>query len=291
LTEPHRLRPLRIGEMLDRAVDVSVRNFPALAAVYLVFSAPAEILPVLFNFRRVDLVQRILDAVSQHGSNLPAEQLAPVGWIHFYHVALWLLAVYVRSALIVAVSARYLGKSASFGAAYRTALRRLLPLVGIDLVYLAFLILELVFAYALLVMLFATHFSPAAVTVAGFVCFVLLEVAVLATLGTQIAYRACLFESANVIGSIMMSVRRILGEHRFTRSLFASNAYAAVVLTATIFSVLTEHEFFSSAIQSEIIRVAVKILVSIASGILCAAFATTFYYDARVRDDGVNLIS
>jgi hypothetical protein len=81
LTEPHRLRPLRIGEMLDRALDVSVRNFPALAAVYLVFSAPAEILPVLFNFRRVDLVQRILDAVSQHGRIFRPSNLRP--WVGF----------------------------------------------------------------------------------------------------------------------------------------------------------------------------------------------------------------
>jgi hypothetical protein len=290
LTESQRLRPLSIGEILDRAVDLSVRNVTTLATIYLAFLLPSEIITALFFGPRVDLVQSALDAWSRHGAKVATAHLAhPSVWVHFFEVGLSLAGLYAKIALVVAVSATYLGANTSFAAAYRIALRRPLPLLGIGLLNFAFLMLAVMPAFLLWFALKASNFAPLLVAIASFACLVLVGLVIIATLVAQLAYCACLFEAANVVCAISTSVRRTLRDHRLPRSIVAATAYIAPTIAAIAFSLVTEHEFSSSSIQSNVTRAALRAFGFVASAILSASFATIFYYDARVRDEGLDL--
>jgi hypothetical protein len=278
--------------MLDRAVDLSVKNFLFLATLYLVYLVPAEIITALLFAPRVDLVQSALDAWFRHGAKASTAHLAHSNvWVHIFVVVASVAGLYAKIALFVAVSASYLGAHTTFIAAYRMAFRRPLPLLGISLLHFTFVMLSAVPLFVLWFGLKAINFAPLPVAIASLVCIGLIELIALATLVAQLAYCACLFEAANIGRAISTSVRRILRNHGLPRSIAVANAYVAPIVAALAFSLMTEHEFSSGSIQSNAARIALRAFGFVASAILCAAFATIYYYDTRIRDDGIDLMT
>ncbi|MGH7708471.1 MAG: hypothetical protein ACREM6_11190, partial [Vulcanimicrobiaceae bacterium] len=129
------LRPLGLGEILDRAVTLSVRSFPLFAAIRVLFQAPYAIAQYEFNRGSYQMLGALLPTAGK-----PADPAAMRAILVQNHpsqvfgviVLVAMLAVPpIFAALTYAVSAAYLGRNPTFKQAIRAGVSRWLPLLGV----------------------------------------------------------------------------------------------------------------------------------------------------------------
>ncbi len=280
------LRPIAIGEILDRAIDLSVRNFPALAGIAAVYAVPLLALnvrnghPVSVNTElavRLGLVERIPIF------NIENSALA-------FSIALgveFILGPLVGVALVSSISSSYLGKRASFVGAYRTAATRLLTILGLSLVY------DLLMFVASLIndeVSVLRHHAPITERIA-FLPFTLAGYVVMSSIWFVGGLTACAIalEAASAPGAILITLRRFGTPRRIAR-LFSSFIVASLVWIGSAFI----GGFLWSFLQSHHVtnRLAIAALTTlpvIVAWILITAFVVIFYFDIRVREEAFDL--
>lgn len=300
------LRPLGLGEVLDRAVTLTVRFFVPLALIYLVFAVPLGFVQ-FFAYRDVfHTLSEITSAIQMQAAggkpvdpNALARSMShastPSGWTAATFVLAFLVGPLPTGALIEAVSAYYVGRSATFGSAYRVGLARWLPLIGVNLLYLAAgVALYVAFTLAALVLIFGAAFLGHAAGIAlgiGVGVAVLAAAfafAVVAALALQTSYFTCVIESEGVVRSFARGLSRIFSRIGLRRALLFGAAYVAIGLGIALVGFAGEaalvaltHSAAVAATYSTILRV-----VTVA---FSTAFVGIFYFDLRVREEGYDL--
>jgi hypothetical protein len=300
------LRPLGIGEMLDRAVSLSVRFFVPLALVWAVFAVPIAVLQYFGTANTANVFATMIDAMS-HAKD-PRTQQAVLqqmsagsafnGYMFAYLALFVVFGPLASGALMRSCSDAYLSRSVPPPfAVYRTALHEWLPLLAIAALWivvggLAYLLWFLVMLIPVMLgVLIGTAVHGLGITVmiaAGILWFaVLLFAGVLAFLAVQVAFYTQLLERPGIIRAFASGIARVAARN-LRRSLGVGFALAAVY--AGFFMVATMGQaLLYGVLRSNVLGTMFSVLLGIAVSVFVAAYAAIYYYDVRVRSEGFDL--
>jgi hypothetical protein len=306
---PPRLRPLGLGEVLDRAVTLCVKHFVPFATINLVYAIPLAVVTYFATKNFQTVLQSLTDLV-QHGeaSGRPASQFEISrafstghgldGWSVLSFAMLLLVAPLPVAALIDATASSYLGRLPTFAQAYRVGFARWLPLVGINLLYLvAAVLLYVVLTLLLVFVIFGLAFLTSALhavgiaidIVIGIVMFVFaLAFGVVAALAWQISFFTCVVEGAPAVTSFRQGLSRVFVGVGLKRSLLIGLAFVAIGLAVTIVDVVGQ-SILVGLLRSAVAGTVYATIVRVATAAFTTAFIAIFYFDLRVREEGLDL--
>ena len=299
------LRPLGIGEVLDRAVTLCVRHFVPLALIFVVYAVPYAVVQ-FFATREVSSFTSTLASVLQspgarRDPHAIANALGAAPHLNGWYPALLALAFFVgplpAAALIVACNAFYFRREVSLVRAYRTALGRWLPLIGVNLLYVvAGIVLYAAVALLAVALVLATIAVTAAlhglgialaVVIALVVGLVALGFFIVAALAVQVSYFTCVVEGTNGIVAFSRGIGRVFGAG-LGRSLLVGAAFFAIAIGIGLVSLLGE-SVVAGVLHSAAAGTAYATVVRVATAAFATAFIAIFYYDLRVREEGFDL--
>jgi hypothetical protein len=301
------LRPLDIGEILDRAVTLFVRRFAVLVLILALVAIPIAIVQYATAPSTAGLladIQRLLSLPPGHPEEQRAvlreltrdNQIGAVGLVLFLLSAV--LSALSTTACIIGVAQAYGGKLPSVREVYRAALLRWAAQLAAGVAYmgLAFgltILLGLtIFVIALAVGALAT-FSRIAAAIVGIpaavvVVAVFFAAVVLLYFAAQMTLVAIALEEPNPIRGIAHGLRRTLSPAIFWRSLLVATVLFAVALAGSLILL-----GIASATSALTHLTALYPVVAVTGGVALNALLTTFVviyaFDIRVRREGYDL--
>jgi hypothetical protein len=297
------LRPLTLGEILDRTAELYRSNFLLLAGISSMYAG------ILLALGLIQIgVQQAMSALHLTGYLIPVTIIGVL--------VLW-LAIFISGGLAIAANTRavgwlHLGESASIGAAYRAILPRAgryLWLMTITY-FLAWFPFVLVYgSYAALVLVYirpTAMFSPHApppdtqrlmVLLVSSVVFLILIVAtlvygILMSLRYALAVPACTVEGLKARAAIRRSIQLSKG----SRGRIFMLGFLALIIQLGLTGI-TQGFFIVVGIQHQgVLPVWMSILQQILAfftntfvGPIYATGFTLFYYDQRIRKEGFDI--
>lgn len=302
------LRPLGVGEILDRAVTLCVRHFPLLALTWGMFAVVVAVLEYFGTQDQSKMYATLADVLkhpSQGGSFdwnaiIAATQNTSAfnGWTAAYLIAIVLFTPLPSAALIAAVSSLYLGAPSSLGEAYRVGLLRFPNLLMYNILwlfcaviaYLAFVFAAIILAFVFVAIaqglhLFGVLFGVVAGMIAGLAA---IAFALLVTLAYEIGICTCVIDRRNFAEAFTWGLSHVFTRAGLGRSLLVGLASAAISIGYIVVS-LTGQAILFGFVHSQALGLAYTAVVDIAGVIFATAFMTIFYYDVRVRSEGFDL--
>lgn len=300
---PFELRPLGLGELLDRAITLCVRSFAVLAAILALVDIPLETVDLMTDPTPPDRLSDIVTTVRNVAAAIPtrppdrAGRAARARAISMPDVRL--VAVDFGEALVaqiatltcaVAAVRAYFGQPPALVRAYRRALRRLPALLACDsaafgiAVVLAIVCVPTVVFVALLAAAlggFAVFSIAMASVTFGLVC-------VLAGLVNFAGLMMLASIACDDDAPLRSGLRRTFGAGTRRRSAAAAAIVAAISLGSWLIgaaagdalSALTHSAAASAVLQS---------LINVGSSALIACFAVVYAFDVRIRREGFDL--
>ena len=303
------LRPLGLGEVLDRAVTLSVKHFVPFALILVVYTIPLGIVQYFATADFARIMHTITATIAaQAAAGKPADPKVlsqalgsgqPLnGWYGLLGMLVFFVGPLPAAALIVACAAFYLGRSVTFGEAYRTALGRWLPLVGINLLYLGaglllymvLVLLGVALIFGIVLITTALHAVGIALAVIVSLLATVLAVAffIVAALAMQVSYFTCVVEGAGAVAAFSRGLRRVFVGVGLSRSLLVGAAFLAIGIGITMLSFVGESVLLG-LLQNSIASTAYATVLRIATAAFTTAFVAIFYFDLRVREEGFDL--
>ncbi len=292
---PFDLRPLGIGEIFDRAVTIYVQNFLVFAAILLAVFLPLGCAEYFFfgNAAQITDMAKIL---------APSMTAAQVGLFAAY--AVWGFALLPLGNMAVAsgVAALYVGKRPDVRSCYATALRGWLRVIGFMLLMgivaaalLAVLFLLIVVVNVLITILGAVAGGAAIgltivveVVIGIFSVFLILSGILIAVLIGAFGSYAIAIERTEPVKALSSAVARIFNRREFGRALL-------MLLSWLLFQIGADVASFAAAtlvllvLHSMVLYVALGIAIDIAVGGFSTVLLAVYYYDVRVRREGLDL--
>ena len=292
-------RPLGMGEILDRAVTVSVQRFPMLIALLAVLTVP---LAILQSFSANPLSQYIaLIQAAAKGSKTDTASI-----LNSIPKTGPLIALLVSALLVgvitLAVARALAGESLTIGGIYRSALRRLPSIVATGAIWFLILIaVSIVFSIVFgLVIFLVVRPSGVAVPAPGGIAAILLILVValaisipLGAIGYALAivsFASAVLETRNPFIAIGRAFRRIFARREFLRSIVVSLALFAVTLATSLLGVVLGGILFALTKWFASYIVIAQLFSSIGL-IFSTATATIYYLDVRLRREGADLMA
>ena len=303
---PATLRPLGIGEILDRAVTLCVRYFMPFALIYLAYGIPLGVVNYFATRNLTTLYAAMIDQIkAQASGHAPdshayadalANASANPGWSLALIAIVFFVSPLMTAALVDATSESYLGRVPTFARAYRIALGRWLNVIGINLMYLlAAGAMYLVVVLAVVVLVFgivaissAAHAVGVGVVVGVVFAIFAFGVGLVVALAYQVSCFACVVEKANFAAAFASGMSRVWRGVGLKRSLLVGLAYVAVVIGISLVSSVGV-ALLLGVLRSAVVGVAFGVLIALGTAALLTAFMAVFYYDLRVREDGLDL--
>jgi hypothetical protein len=304
------LRPLGIGELLDRAVSLCVRHFVLFALIYVVYAIPFAVVQFYATrdvSRAIESFSTILQHAQAQGTKAAqADHLIKAlasfqsdnTWTGLTIALTFLIAPLPVAALIHAATTSYLGGSASFAESYRVALSRWPSLLGVNLLYLAcgsviYFVAVVLLVFVVLALAFTTvqarTFGIALDVVVG-AGFLLFGVAfgIVAALAVQISYFTCVVERASFAAAFASGIGRVFTRVGLQRSLVVGVAFVAIGTGIFLIS-LAGQSVILGVFRNEAAGTAYGTVLRVATAAFTTAFIAIFYYDLRVREEGLDL--
>ncbi|GAC1314263.1 MAG: hypothetical protein NVSMB21_25570 [Vulcanimicrobiaceae bacterium] len=300
------LRPLGIGEVLDRAVALCARHAVVLATIFVVYALPLAVVQYFAGRDLASIMGTLQAAVAPDGKPADPTRLAhalallpPLGaWYPLSLLAVFVVGPLPAAALIEACAAFYLGRPTSFGAAYRAAIARWPHLVALNVLYaLAGIVVYLslvvgAVALALGVTLVASAAHALGIAVA--VVLVLLACVggvlgfIVAWLALQVSYFTCVVEGEGAAASFATGIRRVFTPIGLVRSLLVGIAFVAIGIGIAVVALAGE-SVLVGIFHSPLAGSAYGTLVRVATAGFTTAFIAIYYFDLRVREEGLDL--
>jgi Membrane domain of glycerophosphoryl diester phosphodiesterase len=300
------LRPLGLGELLDRAISIYRKNFITLVGIVAIVSVPLLLLQVVAALFALPADPFLLARLG--ASRSPSTPILPL--LIFYAASLLVLllqaiaGIFQSGALVIAVSEAYHGGASSIKQAYGETLRRwaslLLGLVIVGAANLAVYVLLFVPIFALLLAgpVFGSN-SPfvgaAAIGLSGLVCLGFIPaILLLILINVRWIFReqTILLEQLNAVNGLRRSWNLISGS--FFRVLFIGvvlfifvYVLAAVPTGAAQFSLMIFLP--GSLVLTTVLNSVITTLVELLVAPIQVAVLTLLYYDLRVRREGYDL--
>ncbi len=276
--------------------------------IYLVYGVPLGVINYFSSQGMTNFIQALTDQMkaqtSGHGADPHALSTAFANssstgvWTVLLLVFVFLVSPLVTGGLIEATSEAYFGRVPTFERAYRVALERWLNLVGINVLYglaagaLYLIVLIVLFVVALGVIGIGAAAHTAGIVI-GVVVGIVFAVAIFAfalviAIAYQMSFFACVIERANFVASFTSGLGRVFNGIGLKRSLLVSLAYVAVAIGITLVASVGE-VVLVGLLRSPIAGAVFRILISLATAAFLTAFMSAFYFDLRVREEGLDL--
>jgi hypothetical protein len=298
------LRPLSIGEMLDRAVTLSVRSFVPLALIWAVYLVPLSIVGYFGLAGAMKTFAAIITAAS-HGATLEPNSMQTLAAVNQFNALTALyygVFIFVQplctAALLRATSDAYLGPGApSLGVSYRDGLRQWLPLIGIVLIWIAVGALAYV-ALVLAAVILALGIGGLIALTKGFGIVVALVVGTIVFVAVIVAFAVCFLsfqvacttqvvEDVGFVRAFSSGLRRVFGQ-TLARSAACALALAAVYAGAAFVGIVAQ-SVFVGFLHSVALGIGFSALLQIVMSVFIAAATIVYYYDIRVRTEALDL--
>jgi hypothetical protein len=305
------LRPLPLGELLDRAFTLYFKNIIAFSALLAVVLIPSVIVSYL-QARNVlgfyiDLIRHAMSSPGSTPDLSGLTSLQPSGGLTALQLALALIVVPVSyAAVVVGVSRAYVGLSVTFADCYRQALHRwlaifMLIVVWVVLVITAFIAIFVMFTLgAVVVGLFLGLIAgagggannPAVAIVLAILIIAAVLVAMCITimlyLTSAISFVAVVLEKTDPLRAVGAAFSRVFGGGQFWRGFVLALALTGIYLGASLViegggALLA---FLLKAPAVYVIFVGMLQLFFVPFAVVTAA---VYYYDLRIRREGYDL--
>ena len=299
------LRPLSIGELLDRAFAISFKHIVALFSLVIVVVGPQIMFYYLGARSILDLLSSQL--TSMQGAATGASALDPNKMLQAYangvpfflaFLAIGLFLVPLSNAAVVSgVSRAYLGLPVRFRDCYGDALPRWPALLGLTLLW---FLIAFAAGTGLFVSLFLLTAALTAIGIlgtAGIVISILLGIAtgVVLLLGALQLYLAAAFSFVAAVleghgagAALSSGFRRVFGENQFWRSLGIAAALFGIIIGVELVggvigwtAVALTHSFG--------LEFGVSALIQSLTYPFAFAVVALCYYDVRIRREGFDL--
>ncbi|MDP9025396.1 MAG: hypothetical protein M3N13_08490 [Candidatus Eremiobacteraeota bacterium] len=295
------MRPLTLGELLDRAVTLFVKNawlFVALAALVYV---PVAIAQLSMGDFWVWYMNEFSKVIAQPGDPATAlaldralvQKFGPVGLFTF--IILVAAGPLVASAMAHVTGNLLAGTATSFGEALRFALTRwgrvvlfaLLWIVSLFAVFFGVMLVLTLLTVGLTALLKSAAIAVVFV-IAIFVATIFLIVVASVSMG--VGFMAAIIENANVLTAFGSGIARTINRQMFWRSTIFGLVLFAISLGFSIIGSLAGFGLLA-ALKTGIPLVVINAVVAIIQYGFFVVFIALFYYDLRVRREGVDLES
>lgn len=301
------LRPLGIGEILDRAVTLFVGRFASLVLILALITVPLAIVQYLAQPDTAALLgdlQRLLSVppgdTAQRGQILRQISAASAlsGWV-YASIGFALLAAPLGStACIIALREAYGGRDISVRAVYAEAARRWPAQIGTGLLFVGILLLAIV-AASLVFLVFALAIGavsvlshPAGIVVGiplGILAFAVIFAGyALAYLTYQLAVISIAIDEPNPIRATGRAVQQAFARTLFWRSL----AVAVIVLVVQTVGIYLCIALGAGLALVTHLSALYPVIVTV-GGVMLSAFLASYYvvysFDIRVRREGYDL--
>jgi hypothetical protein len=309
---PVLLRPLGIGEIIDRALTVYVRNFVALTAtVLIVIFVPLALAQYFLLGAQAGAFQSMFDVFRHAASGTPASPQALERLISYpelmlgyaFEVVTVVLSPFAFNAVAAGVASIYAGRRPSIGASLATVFARWMQLLGL----LAVEILMVAGAYFVIVVLgvgivvgsiaAANAFPDLArspLTITALVLFglallvALCVVCGLCALCMLFAGYAVVIERKSVMASVGSGFERIFNRQEWGKALVLMLVALLVAWGIGTLGAIAEFVvLFIRGLQA--VAAVVSALVAVVSWAVQMAFYSVYYYDVRIRREGLDL--
>jgi hypothetical protein len=300
------LRPLSIGEMLDRAVSISVRFFVVLLLIYVVFAIPLTVFQYLGTADMAKFFAAITDALQKTGQRTDPQAIAralsvaPVFNVFtvLYFVTALLVAPLPSAALMWTAAEIYgHGRVPTFQAAYREGFRCWLPLIGVNVPWIVLglvayvavtvLVVIVVLAFVLLNALLKSFALVAGAAIAGLLLLAFFALVLLGVLAANVSYFAIIVERAGFISAFSSGLTRVFGRS-LRRSLLVSLALFAVGIGLYLMGALGQAVLLG-LLHNNALGTVFGALLRLVVVIFTAVFLAIYYYDIRIRTEGFDL--
>jgi len=263
---PMGLRPRRVGEILDAAIKLYLGNARVLIGSAAAIVVPFHLLAGIVMMSAYNDGNDISNGFSNIGRTFtPAEAHARLGASAINGVTGWVAGAFVLAACVKALSDAYLGESPTAMGSLRFGLRRLLPLLGLAIVY-------------------------SIGQVLGFVALIVTGIWLYAMWSVRVP--ACVIERAGPFRSLSRSYGLVKGRWWPVAGVLIVSELMVLVIGGLISAGLIAAAISDSNPSVEF-AVTISVLSGIVSGVLLqpfsAAVVTVLYYDLRIRKEGYDL--
>lgn len=299
------LRPLSIGELLDRAFNLYFRHIAVFTALIAIVIVPSIIISYiqsapLLNFY-INTIQHQIQAPNSTPDISKLAALQPSdAWLGVQWAIIVLGVPFAYGAVVAGVSRAYLGLPVKFADCYRYALRRWLPI----------LILVVVWFFAAVAIIIAlTLFFAFGVGIAALVgkaagnnlffaisSAIFLTAAMLAVLGigimlyltSAVSFISVVIEDVDPLKAFTTAFTRMFGASQFWRGFVLALALMGINLGASLVGA------GGGAVLAFIFKApALYLILAGMTELFFAPFAVVaaavFYYDLRIRREGYDL--
>jgi hypothetical protein len=298
------LRPLSLGELLDRAFSICFKHLLAFIAIVAVVFIPQLVLNYLAMNPYLQFFTHLIQQASAGNPAPPNPGLAFQALADGgpYFVALIVVTIFFiplsNAAVVSGVSRAYLGMPVRFADCYGDAVRRWPVLLGLMLLwflaaflalitgFLAMFVLGLILA-GLGSTLHAVGVVLAVIVgIAGFAVLLILGIDVY--LAAAFSFVAAVLEGVGAANAFSSGFRRVFGDRQFWRS---------VAIGATIFGIIFALDIVAEAISGVTFALTHMLAFNFVVAGIVNAFAYPFafavvavaYYDVRIRREGFDL--
>lgn len=301
------LRPLGIGEILDRAVNVFVRQFAVLVLILALIAVPVAIVQYAAAPSTAGLVseiQRVLSVPPGH----PEEQRAILRQITAgnraggFGIGLVLISAILgtlsTTACIIGVAQAYAGKVPSVREVYLEALRRWLPQLAAAAAFVGVgCVLALALGFAVVFIALAIGALAAASKVAAAVVGIPIGIIVVAAFfgaviliyfAAQMTIVSIALEEANPIRGIAHGLRRTFSPAVFWRSALVGTIVFAVSFVGSLI-LISLALTLSALTHVAALYPVIAVVGSVALNALLTTFLVIYAFDVRVRREGFDL--
>jgi hypothetical protein len=298
------LRPLPLGELLDRAFTLYFRNIVAFSALLGVVLVPSIIVSYLqtrgFLGFYIYLIQHLISSPNSTPDLTKLTSLEPSGWLTGLQLALAVIAVPISyAAVVVGVSRAYVGLPVTFADCYRQALHRWLAILILIIAWVVvvfFGVFTVAFAVAILVAALAaigsTINSPVFAAFFAVLIIVAMLVAISITimlyLTWAISFVGVVLEKIDPFRAMGAAFSRVFGGGLFWRGFVLGLALTGIYFGASLVigggGALLAYLLKAPAVY--IIAVGMMQLFFVPFAVVTAA---VYYYDIRIRREGYDL--
>jgi hypothetical protein len=302
------LRPLGVGEILDRAVTLFVRRFAVLLLILAVVAIPTAILQYAAQPSTTELIvdfQRLLSLPPGHSQERDAimRQIAATNHVGALGGALIVLSAILSTlsltACMIAVAQAYAGRLPSVRDVYREALRRWLPVlaaliafagVGFVLLFIGALIIVFV-AFSIGALAVVSRVGALAIGIPLGIVFTLalFGALVMLYLAAQMTIVSIALEEPNPVRGIAQGFRRTFSRALFWRSMLVGTIVFAVSLIGSLV-LLSLATLLSALTHLTALYPIVAVIGSVALNALLITFLVIYAIDVRVRREGYDIM-
>ncbi|MBC5809585.1 MAG: hypothetical protein GIW95_01815 [Candidatus Eremiobacteraeota bacterium] len=298
------LRPLGLGEILDRAVNLTVKYFLLFALIAAAFAIPEAVLQYKSSEASGAFFAAVADAIKQSGQGKSATPVVPYfpssSGVWTFVPLLWLFFIYpfLIAALMVASASVYFGRTITARAALSAALRRWPQLIGINamfvvsslILFVAVLLVGFFIGVGLFAIVSTLHAVGVAIAVAVGVVLILLLVALelIVSLAYWMSYFACVVEGSNCVVAFVRGIERVFSKIGMRRSLLIGLAYIAITIGILIVAALGS-SLLVGLLHVTALGAVFAAVLNLVSTAFSVCFMTIFYFDLRVREEGLDL--